>query len=72
MEIIDIFVEWPSGLSLSFRGAFNPDTQEVSVSDHLDSIVRASCTPGEDAVIAAVTEGQWRSLALTDTAHLAA
>ncbi|CAE6963324.1 hypothetical protein [Paraburkholderia domus] len=70
MEIIDIFVECPSGLNLSFRGAFNPDTQAVSVSDHLASIVRASCTPGEDAVISAVIDGQWRSLALTGHSKL--
>lgn len=64
MEIIDIFVECPAGLNLSFRGAFDADAREVSVSDHVASIVRASCTPGEDAAVTAVIEGQWRSLAL--------
>ncbi|NMM01549.1 hypothetical protein HHL24_26875 [Paraburkholderia sp. RP-4-7] len=66
MEIIDIFVECPSGLNLSFRGALNADLDEIAVSEHLASIVRASCAPGEDAVISAFINDQWRTLALND------
>lgn len=32
MEIVDIFIENTSGLSLSFRGRFDPETWTVTVS----------------------------------------
>jgi hypothetical protein len=62
MEIVSVFVEYPSGLLLSDRATYQQETGQVCVSERLAAILREFLPTEARPAVSVVIDGRTRSL----------
>ena len=66
MEVIDIFVEYASGITITDRATFVPDLGEVCVSNRLVALVREFALTKGSVPLTALSQDQLDALTVAE------